>query len=82
MSRQYIRIYASWFAETEKLTYAEKGRLIDSLVRFSVMDEEAPPPGNERIVYPMMIERIRRERNTHERKKAEREAKRNDRTGI
>lgn len=82
MSRQYIRIYSSWFAETASLNDAEKGRLIDSLIRFVIMDKEEPPPGNERIIYPIMIDRIRRERDTHERHKAEREAKRNDRKRI
>ena len=76
---KYIRIYQSWPAETAGLTYAEKGRLIDSLVRFSVMLEADPPPGNEKAIYQKMIDRIRQENETHERHRAEREAKRNDR---
>lgn len=79
---RYIRIYTSWMAETSGLTFAEKGRLIDSLVRFVVMGKAEPPPGNERFVYQLMIDRIRRENETHERHRAEREAKRNDRSRV
>lgn len=73
MNVRCIRIYTSWPAETASLTHAEKGRLIDSLVRFVIMGKEEPPPGNERFVYTLMIDRIRREQGTHDRKKAKRE---------
>ena len=81
--RQFIRIYTSWLSETSQLTDAEKGQLMDALIYFLIMDKEKPPGGNARFVYPLMIERIRRENSTHERKRFEREAKRNnDGTGI
>ena len=67
-----IRIYRSWPAETATLTDAEKGRLMDCLVHFLITGEERPPEGNERFVYPLMMERIRREDQTHERNKQRR----------
>ena len=78
----FIRIYASWFAETAQLTDAEKGQLIDALIRSVVLDKDEPPEGNGRFVYPLLIERIRRESSTHNRRKEEREARRNDGTRI
>ena len=71
-----IRIYESWSKETAALTDAEKGRLIDSLVAFLSTGEEHPPTGNERFIYPLMIGRVRREIETHERKAAERKENR------
>lgn len=76
---QYIRIYTSWFAETAQLTDAEKGQLIDALLNSLIMGEDMPPEGNARFIYPQLMARIRRENETHERRKAEREARRNDR---
>ena len=76
-----IRIYASWDAETASLTDAEKGRLIDNLVEYLKTGEERPPEGNERFVYPLMMERIRRENDTHERTKARRAEERRGRNG-
>ena len=73
-----IRIYTSWIHETAQLTDAEKGRLIDSLVRFLVFGKEESPDGNERFVYPLMINRIRREGDTHERKKVQRAKEREE----
>lgn len=73
-----IRIYDSWEQETAELTDAEKGRLIDSLVYFLKTGEERPPEGNERFVYPLMMERIRRENDTHERTKARRAEERRE----
>ncbi len=72
-----IRIYESWEHETEPLTLEEKGRLIDCLVEYARTGEEKLPEGNERFVYPLMIERIRRENDTHERRKAERREAKN-----
>ena len=77
--RRYIRIYTSWFAETSQLTDAEKGQLIDALLNSLVMGKDKPPEGNARFIFPQLMERIRRENETHEGHKAEREAKRNDR---
>ena len=77
--KQFIRLYPSWFAETEQLTDAEKGQLIDALILSVVLDKDEPPEGNARFIYPQLMERIRRENKTHDRRKAEREAKRNDR---
>ena len=71
-----LRIYESWTNETAALTDAEKGRLIDSLVAFISTGKEQPPTGNERFIYPLMIGRVRRELDTHERKKAERKENR------
>lgn len=75
----YIRIYSSWFAETAQLTDAEKGQLIDALMRSVIMGKEQPPEGNARFIFPQLIARIWRENSTHEKRKAEREARRNDR---
>ena len=77
--RQYIRIYTSWFAETSQLTDAEKGQLIDALLNSLIMGKDKPPEGNARFIFPQLMERARRENETHERRKAEREARRNDR---
>ena len=77
--RRYIRIYTSWFAETSQLTDAEKGQLIDALLNSLVMGKDKPPEGNARFIFPQLMERIKRENETHERHKAEREARRNDR---
>ena len=79
---QFIRIYASWFSETAQLTDAEKGQLIDALVRSVVLDKDDPPKGNARFIYPQLMERIRREISSHNRKKEEREAKRLDRERV
>ena len=76
--KQLIRIYPSWFAETAQLTDAEKGQLVDALMRSVIMGKEQPPEGNARFVYPQLMARIWRENETHERRKAEREARRND----
>lgn len=67
-----IRIYASWREETAQLTHEEKGRLIDKMVNYLVTGEIEKPEGNERFIYPVMIERISRELETHERRKIER----------
>ncbi len=77
--KQLIRIYASWFAETAQLTDAEKGQLIDALMRSVIMGKEQPPEGNARFIFPQLMARIWRENSTHEKRKAEREARRNDR---
>ena len=77
--RRYIRIYTSWFAETSQLTDAEKGQLIDALLNSLIMGKDKPPEGNARFIFPQLMERIRRDNETHERHKAEREARRNDR---
>lgn len=74
--RQHFRIYGSWTEETAALDEAEKGRLIDSLVAYIKTGEERPPEGNERFIYPQMIERIKREQETHEKTKARRAAER------
>ena len=66
-----IRIYDSWQQETEHLTHEEKGRLVDSLVAFALSGEEKQPEGNEKFIYPMMAQRIRQEKETHERRIAE-----------
>lgn len=79
----YIRIYAEdWEAQTEQLSDADKGQLIDALVRSVVTGTQDPPKGNARFVFSGMIRRIWREINAHARKKEEREAKRNDRAGV
>lgn len=72
----FIRIYSSWFAETAQLTDAEKGQLIDALLRSVIMDKDEPPKGNGRFIYPQLMERIRRESATHERNKRRREKER------
>lgn len=71
-----IRIYPSWREETAALTDEEKGRLIDALMDYLTTGTEQKPEGNERYVYPLMINRIRRENETHERKTAERKGNR------
>ena len=76
---QYIRIYVSWFAETALLTDAEKGQLIDALLNSLIMGKDMPPDGNARFIFPQLMARIRRENETHERRRSERMAKRNDR---
>ena len=78
--RQHFRIYGSWTEETAALSAEEKGRLVDSLVDFIKTGKERPPEGNERFVYPQMLERIRREQETHEKVKARRAAEREARS--
>jgi len=73
---RYIRIYTSWKEETAKLTSAEKGRLIDSLIDYAITGKEKEPEGNERFIYPGLMQRIRREAETHERKKQQRREER------
>ena len=72
----YVRIYASWKAETEQLTDAEKGRLIDALIDYAITRQEVKLTGNERFVYPGLVKRIQRENETHERKKEQRREER------
>jgi len=69
---QCIRIYSSWREETAALADDEKGRLIDALVNYMVTGEAQEPEGNEKYVYPVLISRIRRENETHERRVEER----------
>ena len=66
-----IRIYDCWKKETEKLTHEEKGRLIDYLVEYAITGKDQAPEGNEKYIYPVMADRIRRENETHERRNAE-----------
>ena len=75
--KQFIRIYSDWFAQTAQLTDADKGKLIDALLRSVIFDREELPEGNARFVYPQIMERIRREIDTHNRRKMERELLRN-----
>ena len=78
--RQHFRIYASWTKETAALSPEEKGRLVDALVSFVITGDEKLPEGNERFIYPQMIERIRREQDTHDKTKARRAAEREARS--
>ena len=66
-----IRLYDCWKKETEKLTHEEKGRLIDYLVEYAITGKDQAPEGNERFIYPVMADRIRRENETHEKRNAE-----------
>lgn len=68
---KFIRIYETWTTETKNLTEPEKGRLIDLLIDYLVTGEEQQPEGNERFVYPLLVQRIRKEQETHERKRGE-----------
>ena len=77
--KQFIRIYSSWFAETAQLTDAEKGQLIDALLRSLITGKDQLPEGNARFIFPQLMERVRHETETYERRRAEREARRNDR---
>lgn len=70
----YIRIYDSWKKETAALTDEEKGRLMDALIDYLVTGQDQMPEGNERFLYPTLIDRIRRENETHERRIEERKA--------
>lgn len=72
ISRRFFRLYESWTEETQLLSAEEKGRLIDSLVEYVRTGKEAPPPGVEKLIYPVFVERIKRENETHERKREER----------
>lgn len=60
----YFRVYRSWKEETAALSAAEKGRLMDALVEYIRTGTEKIPKGNERYVYPHMIDRIKREQKT------------------
>lgn len=77
--RPYIRLYESWIWETAQLTLEEKGRLIDEVMEYHLTGIEKLPEGNERYIYPIIIDRIRDQHETTERnrkrRKAEREAK-------
>lgn len=66
-----IRIYDSWKQETAHLNAEEKGKLIDELVDFALTGQEQQPEGNERFIYPVLVQRIRQEKETHERRIAE-----------
>ena len=68
---KFIRIYETWTTETKNLTAPEKGRLIDLLIDYLITGEEQQPEGNERFVYPLLVQRIRKEQETHERKRGE-----------
>ena len=76
MSMQYIRIYRSWREETAQLTDDEKGRLIDALMDYLITGEVKEPEGNEKYLYPLMVDRIRRENETHDRREMERSLER------
>jgi len=73
---EYIRLYKSWREETAQLTDEEKGRLIDSLIEYIITGEAKEPEGNEKYLYPMMVARIKRENETHERRAFERSLER------
>lgn len=72
----YIRIYDSWKKETAALTDEEKGRLMDALIDYLVTGQDQMPEGNERFLYPTLIDRIRRENETHDRREMERSLER------
>lgn len=76
MSMQYIRVYKSWREETAQLTDDEKGRLVDSLIDYLITGEAKEPEGNEKYLYPLMVDRIRRENETHDRREMERSLER------
>ena len=81
--KRYIRLYAEeWESQTGQLTDAEKGQLVDALMLSVATGQQKAPSGNARFAFSGMISRIWREINTHEKKREEREAKRNDRKGI
>ena len=73
-----IRLYESWKQETALLTHEEKGRLIDYLIEYAITGQDQQPEGNEKFIYPVMAERIRRENATSERHKAEKKGARNE----
>jgi hypothetical protein len=75
---QYIRILNSWKEETKALTDAEKGRLVDALIEYQITGKDQQPEGNEKLIYPVMAERIRRENATSERHKGEKKGARNE----
>ena len=77
MRGQYIRILNSWKEETAALTEAEKGRLIDALIDYQITGQDQQPEGNEKYIYPLMADRIRRDNEAREQKKAERQEARN-----
>lgn len=69
MKQHFIRIYDSWKEDTSALTDQEKGRLIDLLIDFLMTEKVKQPEGNERFIYPLYVQRIKREIETHNRKK-------------
>lgn len=66
-----VRLYESWKQETAQLTLEEKGRLVEELIEYAITGKEERPEGNERFIYPLLVARIRREAETHERRIAE-----------
>lgn len=74
--RPYIRLFESWKQETEQLTLEEKGRLIDAVMEYHLTGIEKQPEGNERYIYPVIIDRIRDQHETTERNRIRRKAER------
>ena len=60
----YIKINLSWLEETKRLTFAEKGRLMDALVAYARGDGETGErlPGNEAFVFPCFKTQIDHDR--------------------
>lgn len=59
----YLKIFLSWPEDTEALKDAEKGRLIDALVKYARGEEIAVSDlsGSERILFPMYRNQIDRD---------------------
>lgn len=59
----YLKIFLSWTEDTEALKDAEKGRLIDALVKYARGEEIAVSDlsGSERILFPMYRNQIDRD---------------------
>lgn len=74
--RPYIRLYESWKWETALLTQEEKGRLIDEVMEYHLTGKEKMPEGNERYIYPVIIERIKDQHETTERNRTKRKKER------
>ena len=72
-----VRLYESWKQETALLTHEEKGRLIDYLIEYAITGQDQQPEGNEKYIYPLLEDRIRRDNEVREQKKAERQEARN-----
>jgi len=74
----YVKLFADDLTATEELTYEEKGRLYEAMIRYASTGEHPKLSGNERFIFPVMKARIDRDRKWTEEHKEEISRKRSE----
>lgn len=66
MAREGFLVYHDWEAAISPLSDAERGRLFTWALHYSSTGEEPQIGGNERFIWPVIKQRIDRDRETYE----------------